>query len=43
LPSAAETWDCTPQQRETASEIFKTLEMSADLIEKQSVETLKSL
>ncbi|MDI3505903.1 MAG: pantoate--beta-alanine ligase [Bacteroidota bacterium] len=31
----------TPQQRETASEIFKTLEMSADLIEKQSVEDVK--
>lgn len=31
----------TPQQRETASEIFKILEMSADLIEKQSVEDVK--
>lgn len=28
----------TPQQRETASEIFKTLKMSVDMISKQSVE-----
>ena len=31
----------TPQQRETASEIFKTLKMSVEMISKQSVEDTK--